>query len=499
MTPMTTTPPNPAKPRKVPRILIAGGGYVGLYTALQLQKMVGRDEMALVVVDPRPYMTYQPFLPEAAAGSIEARHVIAPLRRELKGATVLHGMVSDIKHAERKVTITPELEEPYTVTYDILVVALGAVVRTLPIPGLKEMGIGFKWVEEAAALHTAVLGKMDIAASTWDEEKRKRLLTFVFVGGGFAGVEAIGEVEDMARAACKGYDSITPEDLRFVLVEAMPKILPELDEEMGSYAVEQLRSRGIEVKLSTRLESCVDGLIKLSSGEEFEADTLVWTAGVRPNPVIADSDLPIDPTNGKVRCLPTLQVVNEDGTIVHEAWSAGDCASVPDLAVGGDAKCPPTAQHAVRQAKHLGKNIVRTLRSQEPLPYMHKNKGTVASLGLGKGVASVMGGIKLKGWPAWFMHRAYHMWAMPTMNRKVRIVADWLGGTLFEREMVALGGLEDPRESFVQAANIPARKPKPVPEGVPEPTAMAEPKAQAEATAKAEAEVPVEAQKGLGI
>jgi NADH dehydrogenase len=490
---MTTTSPAPARPRKVPRILVAGGGYVGLYTALELQRRVGRDEMALVVVDPRPYMTYQPFLPEAAAGSLNPRHVVAPLRRELHGATVLHGTISRINHTERQATIKPELEDEYTVTYDILVVALGAVVRTLPIPGLVEMGIGFKWIEEAQALHTAVLGKMDIAASTWDEEKRKRLLTFVFVGGGFAGVEAIGEVEDMARAACRGYDSITPDDLRFVLVEAAPKILPELDAEMGSYAVEQLRSRGIEVKLSTRLESCVDGHIKLSGGEEFEADTLVWTAGVRPNPVIADSDLPVDPANGKVRCLPTLQVVDENGAIVEGAWSAGDCASVPDLAVGGDAKCPPTAQHAVRQAKHLGKNIVRTLHGEEPIPYMHKNKGTVASLGLGKGVADIMG-VKLKGWPAWFMHRTYHMWAMPTLSRKFRIVTDWTAALFFRREMVALGTFEDPRESFVQAANIPARTLKPAGTPTVPPATSAQP-----ATVSPVPDLPADAQNGSGI
>lgn len=475
---MTTTDAAPsaaaAKPRKAPRILVAGGGYVGLYTALRLQRRLGRNDAAIVVVDPRPYMTYQPFLPEAAAGSLEPRHVITPLRRELKGATVLHGRITEIRHAERKAVIAPEIEEPYTVTYDHLVVSLGAVVRTLPIPGLAELGIGFKQIEEAQALHTAVLSKMDIAASTWDPDKRKRLLTFVFVGGGFAGVEALGEVEDMARAACRSYDSIEPSDLRFVLVEAAPRILPELGEELGGYAVEQLRKRGIDIKLATRLESCVGGHIKLSGGEEFEADTLVWTAGVRPNPVLANTDLPLD-AMGKVRCLPTLQVVDEDGNVVPDAWSAGDCASVPDLAVGGDAKCPPTAQHAVRQAKHLGENIALAIKGQPVVPYQHKNKGTVASLGLFKGVAMV-GGIKFRGFPAWFMHRTYHMLAMPTLSRKFRIVTDWTAALFFRREMVALGTLSNPRESFVQAATM--GKPAPKPAGAlpePAPAAMSTP------------------------
>jgi NADH dehydrogenase len=496
---MTTTEPAasvaaPARPRKAPRILVAGGGYVGLYAALRLQKRMGKNDAAIVVVDPRPYMTYQPFLPEAAAGSLEPRHVITPLRRELHGATVIHGRITEIRHGERKVTIAPEREEPYTVTYDHLVVALGAVVRTLPIPGLAEMGIGFKQIEEAQALHTAVLSKMDIAASTWDVDKRRRLLTFVFVGGGFAGVEALGEVEDMARAACRGYDSITPDDLRFVLVEAAPRILPELGEELGGYAVEQLRARGVEVKLSTRLESCVDGHIVLSSGEDFEADTLVWTAGVRPNPVLQDSDLPLD-RMGKVICLPTLQVCDENGKVVEGAWSAGDCASVPDLAVGGDATCPPTAQHAVRQAKHLGENLARYLRGAEPLPYQHKNKGTVASLGLFKGVAQVMG-IKFRGFPAWFMHRTYHMLAMPTLSRKFRIVTDWTAALFFRREMVALGSLETPRAAFVAAATAPRTVP---PAAAPAPAAPApEPAAGAPAPGP-EAEAPVESQAGAGI
>lgn len=432
-------------------------------------------------------MTYQPFLPEVAAGSLEPRHVIAPLRRELRGIDVLHGAVTGINHGERRVTIKPDVEDEYTVTYDHLVVSLGAVVRTLPIPGLVELGIGFKWVEEAIALHDAVLNKMDVAASTWDMDKRKRLLTFVFVGGGFAGVEALGEVEDMAKAACKTFDSISPEDLRFVLVEAAPKILPELGEDMGGYAVEQLRNRGIDVRLSTRLESCEDGHIVLSDGETFEADTLVWTAGVRPNPVLSTSDLPLDQM-GKVRCLATLQVCDEEGHVIPQAWSAGDCASVPDLAVGGDAKCPPTAQHAVRQAKHLGENIARVIHGEEPLPYKHKNKGTVASLGLGKGVAQTMG-IKLKGWPAWFMHRAYHMWAMPTLNRKVRIITDWTTATFFRREMVAVGSIQTPRAAFVQAAMAPKHIPKAAPEPLPEP----------DTGASSKPEAPVESQTGAGI
>ncbi|MEE6273114.1 NAD(P)/FAD-dependent oxidoreductase [Georgenia sp. MJ206] len=448
------------KKRKVRRILVLGGGYIGLYTALGLRKEMGRDEVEIAVVDPRSYMTYQPFLPEAAAGSLEPRHVVTPHRRELRGCTLISGRVTEIKHAERKVVVTPVAEEtPYELSYDELVIGLGSVARTLPIPGLAEQAIGFKWIEEATALRNRVLGQMDAAASTWDPDHRRRMLTFVFVGGGFAGIEALAEIEDMARSATKSYDSIAPSDLRFVLVEGAGRILPELGDELGGYALEQLRARGIEIKLNTFLNSCVDGVIELSSGESFEADTLVWTAGVKANPVLGNSDLPLDKA-GRVRTSATMQVTGDDG-IVPGAWAAGDCAAVPDLAVGGDATCAPTAQHAVRQAKHLAKNLVRAVRGEEPTNYEHKNLGTVASLGLGKGVAQIFG-IKFRGPLAWFMHRSYHMWAMPTFNRKVRIVLDWTTAMFFRRELVALGSMHSPRASFTEVAT-PAGKKKDIP------------------------------------
>lgn len=439
------------RPRRTTRILLLGGGYIGLYTALGLRKQMGRDEVEIAIVDPRSYMTYQPFLPEAAAGNLEPRHVVAPLRRELRGCTLITGSVSQIRHADRRVVVEPVEEgESYELSYDHLVIGLGSVARTLPIPGLAEFGIGFKQVEEATALRNQVLGKMDVAASTWDPELRRRKLTFVFVGGGFAGIEALGEIEDMARDAAKMFDGIRREDMRFVLVEGAGRILPEVGEELGGYAIEQLRARGIEIHLNTFLESCVDGHIKLSTGEEFEADTVVWTAGVKANPVLARSDLPLD-ERGRVRTLPTLQVAGDDG-VVPGAWAAGDCAAVPDLtSEDPGATTGPTAQHAVRQAKHLAKNLVRELRGQPLEEYRHKNLGTVASLGLGKGVANI-GGLKLRGPAAWFMHRTYHMWAMPTLNRKVRIVLDWTTALFFRRELVALGSLQSPRASFVAAA-----------------------------------------------
>lgn len=450
----TSTAARPGKPRKVPRVVILGGGTVGLYTARRLRKRLGKREAAIVVVDPRPYMTYAPFLPEAAAGSIDPRNIVAPHRRALKGVDVLQGKVSEINHAGRTVQITPEEGDPYWITYDHLVVGLGSVARTLPIPGLAEQGIGFKNVEEAIAVRNHVLNRIDLAASTWDPELRRRMLTFVFVGGGFAGIEALGEVEDMARAAVKYYKAIEQDELRFVLVEGSPRILPEVSEELGGYTLEQLRKRQIEIHLSTFLNSCVDGHVVLSNKLEFDAETIVWTAGVKANPVLQDSDLPLDKM-GRVTCNAALQVIDADGAVVPDAYAAGDCAAVPDLFNPGQ-MCPPNAQHALREGNHLGDNLARVLRSAEVTDYKHKNIGAVASLGMYKGVAQMFGRIKVRGFLAWVLHRSYHVAAMPTWNRKIRIAAGWTGALLLRREVVALGSLHDPRAEF-RAASVPAK------------------------------------------
>lgn len=456
--PDTSPPRRPSDSRHTPRVLILGGGYIGLYTALGLRRRLRRERVEIAVIDPRSYMTYQPFLPEAAAGSLEPRHVVAPHRRELRGCTLITGNVTQIRHGERRVVVDPVGEgESYELSYDQLVVGLGSVARTLPIPGLAEQAIGFKQIEEATALRNQILGKMDAAASIWDAEVRRRMLTFVFVGGGFAGVEAIGELEDMARAATAGYDSIRPEDLRFVMVEGSGRILPELGDRLGAYALRHLRGRGIDVRLTTFLESCVDGTVVLSDGETFEADTIVWTAGVRANPVLENSDLPLDERK-RVRTLATMQVTGDDG-IVEAAWAAGDCAAVPDLTSETEgATCAPTAQHAVRQAKHLAANIATALAGGRPTEYKHTHVGTVASFGLGKGVAEILG-VKVRGPLAWFLHRTYHMSAMPTWNRKVRIVLDWTTALFFKRELVALGSLHEPRASFRSAASGSAPRP----------------------------------------
>ncbi|MER5886006.1 NAD(P)/FAD-dependent oxidoreductase [Streptomyces sp. NPDC001941] len=440
------------------RILVVGGGYVGMYTALRLQKLLKPElrsgAVEIVVVTPDPYMTYQPFLPEAAAGSISPRHVVVPLRRVLDRCRVVVGEVRSVDHAKRTATLTTlATEEEGTgaveMTYGELVVAPGSVSRTLPVPGLADYGIGFKTVEEAIGLRNHVIEQLDIASSTRDPAIRDAALTFVFVGGGYAGVEALGELEDMARYTAGYYHNIRAEDLKWVLVEASGRILPEVGEEMGKYAIRELRSRNIDVRLETRLESCEDRVAVLSDGTRLPTRTVVWTAGVKPAPVLAATDLPLN-ERGRLKCTAELAV---DG--VAHAWAAGDAAAVPDVTAGEPGKeCAPNAQHAVRQAKVLAENIAASLRGQPVKRYAHKYVGSVASLGLHKGVAHVYGR-KLKGYPAWFMHRVYHLSRVPTFNRKARVMTEWTLSGLFKREIVSLGSLENPRAEFELAAAPP--------------------------------------------
>ena len=431
------------------RIVIVGGGYVGMYTALRLQRKLGADEASVMVIDPQANMTYQPFLPEAAAGSIEPRHVVVPLRKTLRKCHILTGRVTAISREAREVTVEASTGNISKIGYDVLVVAPGSVARTLPIPGLAEQGISFKTVAEAIYLRNHVLSRMDDATSTLDPALRRKLLTFLVIGGGYAGVEALAELADMSRYASRYYETIEASDLRWVLVEASGRIMPEVSAPMGEYTVKQLLQAGIDVFLDTRVKSMEGGHVVLDDGTEFDADTIVWTAGVKPNPMLANTDLPRD-DKGRVICSAALQVEGSP-----EVFSAGDCASVPDLSKDDpEARTSPSAQHAVRQAKQLADNLVAHLRDLPLKPYKHSYAGSVASLGLYKGAAEIYG-IKLKGFVAWFMDRTYHLSRMPTFNRKFRVCSDWTQSLLFRREVVSLEQIHEPKAEFSRAIGLP--------------------------------------------
>jgi NADH dehydrogenase len=346
-------------------------------------------------------------------------------------AELLLGRATALETDRRRVRVETE-EGILWVRYTNLVVALGAVARVLPVPGLAEYGLGFKDLADAIHLRNHVLRRLEAAVAAPNETHRRRELTFVFVGAGYAGVEALAELADLVRDALRYYPSLQNEQQRWVLVDAAPKILPEIPTRLGDYAAELLAKRGVEIHVNTTLDALEPHAAMLSNGTRILTSTLVWTAGVRANPALERLGLPLD-DRGRVRVGPTLQVEGH-----AHIWALGDGARVPNLATP-DHPDPPTSQHALRQARRLAKNLVG-----EPKPYRYRMLGQVATLGRYKGIADVLG-LRLRGFPGWWVTRTYHLYQLPLLRRKARVVVDWTVALLFRRDIAELGGLGHPR------------------------------------------------------
>jgi NADH:ubiquinone reductase (H+-translocating) len=438
----------------VPKILIVGGGYAGFYTALKLEKWLTKGEADVTVVDPLPYMTYQPFLPEVAAGSIEPRHAVVPLRRHLKNTRVVAAKVTNIDHAAKTATITPADGEPWVESYDIIVVTAGSVSRTFPIPGVADQAIGLKTIEEAMTIRDRITDNFERASTMPAGPERDRLLTTVVVGGGFAGIEIFGELRSFASDLLSYYPSLTIDDTHFHLIEAMGRIMPEVSLKTSYWVLKNLAERQAIVHLETQLSSAVDGKIELSTGESFESDLIVWTAGVMASPMLRNTDLPID-DRGRLTVQADLRVKDADGNVLEGVWGAGDVCAVPDLTGGGvGGFTVPNAQHAVRQGKLLAKNLTASLRGEGLVDYFHKNQGAVAGIGLYTGVFQSKG-LAITGLIAWFMHRGYHGLAIPMWERKIRVFSNWILNFLLRRDMTGIIARSEPRAAFEEFASRP--------------------------------------------
>jgi NADH dehydrogenase len=437
----------------VRKILIVGGGYAGFYTAKKLEKWLRRGEAQVTMVDPLPYMTYQPFLPEVAAGSIEPRHAVIAHRRHLTKTKVITAAISKIDHAAKTAEITPADGEPWTVDYDIVVVTAGAVSRTFPIPGVADQAIGLKNIEEAMWIRDTMTDNFAKASNLPPGPERDRLLTTVVVGGGFAGIEIFAELRSFASSLVGSYHQLEMDDTHFHLIEALGRIMPEVSLKTSLWVIKDLEQRGAQVHLNTQLASAVGGKVEMSDGQTFESDLIIWTAGVMANPVIRNTDLPLE-ERGRLRVQADLRVINDDG-IVPDAWGAGDVCAVPDLTgngVGGFTV--PNAQHAVRQGKLLARNLVADLRDEAPREYVHKNLGAVAGLGLYDGVYQ-NGRVAVRGLIAWFMHRGYHGLAIPFWDRKIRVFGNWFLNFFLGRDLVGIPDRDLPRVAFDRWAARP--------------------------------------------
>jgi NADH dehydrogenase len=406
-------------------VLIAGGGFAGAYVA----RLLGSRGATIVSRD--NFMLFTPLLPEAASGMIEPRHVVVPIRQMCPHADLLLGETTAVDRGAKTVRVESEDVGAFDVEYEHLVLALGAVPRTFPVPGLVEHGLGFKDLADAIELRNRVLRELEAAAAETDADEAARHLGFVFVGAGYAGVEALAELADLVGDAMRWYPELRGIRQRWVLVDAAPTILPEIPTRLGEYAARELARRGVEIHVSTTLESVSEREAVLSNGVRVPTHTLVWTAGVRANPLLAGWGLPVD-ERGRVQVDRFLRVEGAD-----DVWALGDCAAVPNTATPG-AVDPPTSQHALRQARRLAKNLTGDLE-----PYGYRMLGQVATLGRYKGIADVLG-LRLRGFPGWFFTRTYHLYQLPLLTRKLRVVTDWTTSLFFRRDIVALSGLGHP-------------------------------------------------------
>jgi NADH dehydrogenase len=406
-------------------VLVVGGGFAGAYVAREL------GDRGATMVSKDNFMLYTPLLPEAASGTLEPRHCVVPLRAMCPHAELILGTVTALDLETRTATVETD-EGTQTVGWQELVLALGAVPRTLPVPGLSAHGLSFKTLADAINLRNHVLHQLEAADAALDEEERTRRLTFVFVGAGYAGVEALAELSDLVEDALRYYPRLRSSPRRWVLVDAAPRILPDIPPPLGDYAAAELQRRGMEIHVGTTLESVSADEAVLGDGTRIPTNTLVWTAGVAPNPALREWSLPLD-EKGRVEVDELLRVRGHE-----HVWALGDCALVPNTR--SDKPDPPTCQHALRQARRLARNL-----SGPPRPYGYRMLGQVATLGRHKGIAEVLG-VRLRGFAGWWVTRSYHLYQLPLAQRKLRVVVDWTVALFFRRDTAELGQLGHPEK-----------------------------------------------------
>jgi NADH dehydrogenase len=417
-------------------VVIAGGGFGGFYAARALERLLPASSAKVTLVNDANFMLYTPLLPGAAGATLDPRHVVVPLRSQLQRTDLVIGAVNGGDPEQRTLGVKRIDGEQVELGYDQLIVALGSVSRTLPIPGLAEHASGLKSLADATALRNRVLSCMDIAESLEDPVERAEYLGFVFVGAGYAGVEGLAELQDFAAQAIDLYPRCRAQGMRWVLVEAKDRIMQEVPQGLSEFAARELRARGIEIRTETTLKEITAREATLSDGERIVARTVVWTAGVKPSPAVAKLGLPSG-RDGRIVVDRTMRVEGYE-----HVWAIGDCAAVPDPARKGQ-PCPPTAQHAVRQGRLVARNVVAALGNGRVRPFRFRTKGVVAELGDREAVALTFG-VRWHGLPAWFIARTYHLLLMPGVGRKLRLLMDWNVALLFGRDTSSPGRLGSP-------------------------------------------------------
>ena len=413
-------------------MVIAGGGYGGFFAARTLERKLPDNSARITVVNDTNFFLYTPLLPGAAGGSLEPRHVIVPLRKELEHAQLRLGTVLSGDPDRNCISVRGLEGEVEDLTYDYLIVALGSVSRTLPIPGLAEHAVGFKTLREALALRNQLVRCLEIAETLDDPVERAPYLNFVFVGAGYAGVEGVAELQDLGSDLVANYPRCRMQGMRWVLIEREGQIMPEVPPTLAEFATRELRLRGIEVKTGTSLNEVREDCVLLDTGEVIPTRTLAWTAGVKPHPVVEQLGLPLE--QGRIVTDKYCQVPGRDNV-----WAVGDAAAVPDPAAKRERPSPPTAQHGMRQAKIAAHNVAAAIGRGRKRPFRYRTLGVFVDMGRRQAVAETVG-IRWRGTIAWILARTYHLAQMPGLSRRIRLLIDWNIGMLFGREADELEG-----------------------------------------------------------
>jgi NADH dehydrogenase len=428
------------------RILILGGGFAGAYTALHLEKQLrGVPDIEIALVAKENFVLFTPMLHEVAGGDVAVTDIVRPLRKMLRHTRLAIAEVEAIDFAKKQVRIRHQgIPHTFDVPYDQLVLALGAVTNFYRTPGLEEHALTMKTLGDAILARNLLIDAMGLADNQEDETERKTTLTVVVAGAGFAGVETAGAINDLLREAMKFYPNLKEGMSRVVVVHPGEVILPELSESLGRYAEKQLARRGVEIRLKTKVTGYDGKEVTLDDGTKIATRMLIWTAGITPPPLLAG--LPCGIQRGRVVSNDCLQVPDWPGV-----WALGDCALVPDPLNPGKFY-PPTAQHAIRQAAVLAKNIAAAMRGQAPEPFKFKIIGLLATIGRRHGVAEIFGW-QFSGYIAWLLWRTIYLGKLPGLQKKVRVAIDWTLDLIFSKDLVQLPTLRSPTMSEAEQSS----------------------------------------------
>jgi NADH dehydrogenase len=413
------------------RVIVLGGGFGGVYAAMHLERaLADHPEVEIILVSRENFFSFTPMLHEVAASDVDLAHIVNPVRKLLKRVRFFVGDVANVDLDRRVVRVVHGSradEHHHDLEFGQLVLALGSITNFRDVPGLAEHALTMKSLGDAIALRNQLIASLEEADTECSQRagRRSALCTVVVAGGGFAGVETIGALNDFAREALRFYPNLSKRELRFVLVHSGDEILPELDATLGAYAREKLAARGVEIRLGVRVSSAGDDEVELSDGEKLQARTLVWTAGTAPHPMLAR--LTCEKERGRVRVTPGLALPSHPGV-----WAIGDCAWIPDE---NGRPYPPTAQHALRQGARVAENVRAQLEGRAPRPFRFAALGQLATIGRRAGVAQIFG-MRFSGFLAWFLWRTIYLSKLPRAEKKLRVALDWTLDLVFSKDLV---------------------------------------------------------------